>query len=301
VQAIHSLGTSPDTPFVDLNCGALPASLLESQLFGHEKGAFTGADARHVGYLAAVGYGTLFLDEIGELEPALQAKLLRVLEARTFRSVGSTTEQRFLGRVIAATHVDLEQGVREGRFREDLYYRLNVLTLRVPSLDERREDIPALVAHFAAHQEIRMSFTSDAIATLAAAQWPGNVRQLRNIVDRLAVMHDGQIDAAAVRAVMELGDQPPNDPIRELARLVLRLDSGDKLALVERALVEEAMREAQANKSGAARLLGVHRKVVERLMQRAQDQSSIDPADKARCALDDNGHTRALSWSKQAT
>jgi len=163
VQAIHALGPHPKSPLLDLNCSAFPDNLLESHLFGHEKGAFTGATTRNIGYLAAVRDGTLFLDEIGELELRLQAKLLRVLEAGTYRPVGAIEDQLFNGRVVAATHVDLAMAIQQRRFREDLFYRLNVLTLRVPSLDEHREDIPALVAHFLSRHPRIVSFADSAL------------------------------------------------------------------------------------------------------------------------------------------
>jgi DNA-binding NtrC family response regulator len=279
VQAIHALSTGSRSPLLDLNCSALPANLLESQLFGHEKGAFTGADSNHLGYLSVVGEGTLFLDEIAELEANLQAKLLRVLEARTFRAVGSTREETFRGRVIAATHIDLAAAVRAGRFREDLFYRLDVLTVQVPSLEERREDIPALVAHFAAKQSRRLTFEDEAIRLLQSAAWPGNVRQLRNVIDRLAVMVETErIRADDIRVAFE-PSMNATDSVRHLAAAVLAAPGGgNKIELVASTLVEEALRIAQANKSAAARILGVHRKVIERWARRERDESDDGPA-----------------------
>lgn len=265
VQAIHALGASPAAPLLDLNCSALPNALLESQLFGHEKGAFTGADTRQAGYFAAVGTGTLFLDEVAELELGLQPKLLRVLESRRFRAVGSVTEQEFRGRIVAATHVDLSARVAEKRFREDLFYRLNVLTVRVPSLSERREDIPLLVAHFVAKSGRALKYSDAALSVLAANPWPGNVRQLRNVVDRLSVMCETEcVEAADVQAALDVAAGRADDVLRQLARAVLALGDGDKLELVGRALVSEALAMTDDNKSAAARALGVHRKVVER-------------------------------------
>jgi DNA-binding NtrC family response regulator len=271
VRAIHELGARSAGLLVDVNCGALPSSLIESQLFGHKRGAFTGADREHEGFFTAVGEGALFLDEIAELPIDLQAKLLRVLETGLFRPIGAIAAERFRGRVIAATHADLEERVQLRTFREDLYYRLAVLEVRVPSLEERRDDIPALTARFADAQTRPMTFTDDALRALQAARWPGNVRQLRNVVDRLAVFApDGPItaeDVARVATDRVRRQTPP--PVEDLARAVLELADGDKLAAAESALVAEAMRRASGNKAAAARLLGVHRKVIERRLDRA--------------------------------
>jgi DNA-binding NtrC family response regulator len=268
VRAIHALGRHPDHPLLDLNCGAFPEALIESQLFGHERGAFTGADKKHDGFFTAVRKGTLFLDEIAELPLDLQAKLLRALESGTYRPVGSATSLRFEGRVVAATHADLEERVGRGQFRQDLLYRLNVLEVFVPPLDERREDIPALVAHFTAQQERPLQFTREALDALCASPWPGNIRQLRNLVDRLAVFaHDARITPEVLASLpgKKLRDAVGSaGALGELARAVLRMPEPEKLQLVENALIDEALRLAEGNKTAAARLLGVHRKVVER-------------------------------------
>lgn len=167
-RRVHRLGIQPEAPFVDVNCAAIPENLVESELFGHARGAFTGASNYRAGFFQQVGPGTLFLDEIGELPLALQPKLLRVLETREFRPVGSTDALPFHGRIVAATHRDLAQMVRDGQFREDLYYRLAVFVVELPGLDQRKEDIPALVRHFAGqHAEL-----VDQIAQLAHIAWP---------------------------------------------------------------------------------------------------------------------------------
>ncbi|HEY8207803.1 MAG TPA: sigma-54 dependent transcriptional regulator [Myxococcaceae bacterium] len=269
VGAIHALGARPDAPMLAINCGAIPESLLEAQLFGHEKGAFTGADQRREGLLASAGEGTLFLDELAELPLALQAKLLRVLESGTFRAVGGTAEQEFHGRFVSATHANLAERVSTGAFREDLWYRLNVLELRVPPLDDRRQDIPLLVEHFCAAQSRRLHFSSGALNLLMERSWPGNVRQLRNLVDRIAVL--AADDFVDERVVMDfLGQSLPcasrAPELEELARAVLRLDVPNKLEAMARVLVHEAMVQARWNKSAAARLLGVDRKMVQRLL-----------------------------------
>ncbi len=189
-RAIHALSPRREQPLVAVNCGAFTESLVESQLFGHEKGYFTGADKARDGYLAEVRRGTLFLDEIAELPQGLQTKLLRVLENRVYRVLGASNDSRFEGRIIAATHVDLNRRVADSRFRVDLYYRMEVLTVHVPSLDERKEDIPALVEHLAKETPRPLRFSEQALAALQRLDWPGNVRQLRNLVHRLMVFID---------------------------------------------------------------------------------------------------------------
>jgi DNA-binding NtrC family response regulator len=268
-RALHDLGARPQEPFLDLNCGALPAELIESQLFGHERGAFTGAERRQEGYFAAVRGGTLFLDEIAELPLALQAKLLRALETRRFRAIGSLQDQHFRGRIVAATHVDLRERNERRQFREDLFYRLNVLGLEVPSLDQRRDDIPRLVSHFAGEQPRPLRFTPDALGWLAQRHWPGNVRELRHVIARLAVFCDGDVVTLATLHGLEApapAEQPRAiTPLNELARQILRTAAADKMQAILDALIDEAMAACCGNKSAAARLLGVHRKVVERI------------------------------------
>lgn len=281
VQNIHALGVDARHPLLDLNCSALPTALAESQLFGHERGAFTSAAQRHEGFLTTVGEGTLFLDEIAELPPDLQPKLLRVLESGVYRPIGCSTPLTFRGRIIAATHVDLEERVRSGRFREDLYYRLAVLEVRVPSLDERRSDIPELVAHFALKAERPLHLTKGVLTTMMSWSWPGNVRQLKNFVDRLAIFAGDKAITAnhleALRNKAKLSD-PPLDALSQLVRAFLRSPMPNKLLAVERALIDEVLRMTGANKTEAAELLGVHRKVLERRLRRPakREQSPRD-------------------------
>jgi len=279
VRALHALGPHSTDPLLDLNCGAIPEALMESQLFGHEKGAFTGADRRQDGYLTAVREGTLFLDELAELPLQLQAKLLRVLETRRFRRVGSTTEETFAGRVVAATHTHLEERIRQGRFREDLFHRLNVLTIQVPSLDERKEDIPGLVAHFCRQQHQPLRFSEQALELLTRHGWSGNVRQLRNVIDRLSVFCDEDpISAEALIPYLEpsQGRTPVEGGLQEMARALLRMPLPNKLEAMESALLQEAMTLAGGNKTRAARLLGVHRKAVERRLEKRGDSPERD-------------------------
>jgi DNA-binding NtrC family response regulator len=267
VEALHTLGPHPDHPLLDLNCGAIPEALMESQLFGHAKGAFTSADREQQGYLTLVRQGTLFLDEVAELPATLQAKLLRVLETGVFRPVGSAAQGRFEGRVIAATHADLTDRVRTGAFREDLFYRLNVLAIRVPPLGERREDVPALVAHFCRGQKRPLQFSTAALDLLMGSTWPGHVRQLRNLVDRVAAFADDDLVTPEALAPF-LAESPASntnaDVLQSTARNILRLPIENKLEAIEEALIAEAVRLSDGNKSGAARLLGLHRKAVSR-------------------------------------
>jgi len=286
VAAIHAQGPHPDEPLLDLNCGAIPESLMESQLFGHERGAFTGADRRQDGYFALVRKGTLFLDEIAELSLPLQAKLLRVLESGRFRPVGAAAVARFGGRIVAATHANLQALVARGLFREDLLYRLDVLTVPVPALAERTEDLPALVAHFCRQQPRPLRFTAEAMDLLCCLPWPGNVRQLRNLIDRLAVFaeHD-QITPEVLRPFLVSNSASSTEAdksmtsLEPIVRAILRLPVENKLAAIQEALIVEAMALCDGNKSAAARLLGVHRKAVERRVEKSlpEDGARGDP------------------------
>ncbi|HLK88312.1 MAG TPA: sigma-54 dependent transcriptional regulator [Polyangia bacterium] len=269
VRAIHARGERAGEPLVDVNCGAIPEPLMESLLFGHERGAFTGATRRQDGSLTLVGQGTLFLDEIAELPLMLQTKLLRVLESRRFVPVGSAAVKEFRGRVIAATHAALEQRVAASLFRDDLFYRLNVLTVIVPGLGERLDDIPALVEHFCRQQARPLHLPEESIALLRAAPWPGNVRQLRNLIDRLAVFSEGEVVSPDLLRGFLAGDGPVNDRIEPLFEAVLRLSVDNKLEAVTDALIAHAMAVCRGNKSAVARLLGVHRKAIERRTEKA--------------------------------
>jgi two-component system response regulator GlrR len=192
-KAIHQASPRARQPFVAVNCSAIPEALLESELFGHVKGSFTGAVANHRGLFVTADGGTLFLDEIGDMPPALQVKLLRVLQERTVRPVGATESVPVDVRILSATHRNLDTAMAEGQFREDLYYRLNVVSLRLPSLGERREDIPLLANHFLARLNEKYGkringFAPDALKALTTASWPGNVRQLHNVVEQVCAL-----------------------------------------------------------------------------------------------------------------
>ena len=193
-RAIHDEGIRAGHAFSAINCGAIPADLIESELFGHEKGSFTGATARRIGHFEASEGGTLFLDEIGDMRFDMQVKLLRVLEDRTIVRVGSSEARRVDVRVISATHQDLGAAIADGKFREDLFFRLGVVVLQVPSLADRVEDIPALIRHFQSRMpaDAKCRFDEAALALLLRHDWPGNVRELRNFVERASVLHGGE-------------------------------------------------------------------------------------------------------------
>jgi DNA-binding NtrC family response regulator len=270
-RALHHLGPRTGEPFVALNCSALPGTLIESLLFGHQKGAFTGADRRVRGQFELAGAGTILLDEIAEMPGDLQAKLLRVLEDRRFRPLGAELELPLRARVLAATHVDLEERIREGRFRRDLYYRLGVLAVRVPPLRERTEDIPLLLSTFAASRGLHLQLSHEAMLWMLRRPWPGNVRELRNLVERIAVLAaNGPI---SVPALVELaGERPQNSDaeVHRLARALLALpdEYGPPLRVMERAVLQQALESCGGNKSAAARMIGIDRKALERRWDR---------------------------------
>jgi two-component system nitrogen regulation response regulator NtrX len=210
-RALHERSPRRNGPFVTLNCAAVPGELIESELFGHEKGSFTGAATRHIGKFEQANHGTLFLDEIGDMPLVMQAKLLRVLEERQVERVGGDRTIPVDVRVIVATHRNLDELVKKGVFRQDLYHRIYVFPMNLPSLRERVEDIPALVAHFAAQvSEVNgwkpKPFEPAAIQELQRYGWPGNVRELRNVVERLLLLADGPVDVAAVRLALPAGE-----------------------------------------------------------------------------------------------
>jgi two-component system response regulator AtoC len=257
-RAIHRQGPRRDKPFVPVNPAALSDALVESELFGHEKGAFTGAYQRKLGRFELAQGGTIFLDEISSLKPELQATLLRVLQEREFERVGGTRAIRLDVRVVAATNVDLKQAVAQGRFREDLYYRLAVMPIGVPPLRERREDIQPLVQHFIRRysQEFNrrvQGVTPEAFAVLREYSWPGNVRELQNVIERLVGLVDGPL--------IGVGDLPldlllPHPRVgREAAALPLHEARED----FERQIALRVLERVRWNVSEAARILGVHR------------------------------------------
>jgi DNA-binding NtrC family response regulator len=274
-RALHETGARRDYPFLAINCSALPGTLIESMIFGHERGAFTGADRKVRGHLELAGQGTLLLDEIAEMPAELQAKLLRVLEDRRFRPLGSEAELPLRARVLAATHIDLEERIAEGRFREDLFFRLNVVAIEIPPLAERKEDIVELLGSFMDDVPRKITLTEGAVTWLVRRHWPGNVRELRNAVERLALLADSdRIDTAALDEIV--GAQALGGSAREvdsLAKsiLALPLRLGSKLDVIERAVLHHAIETCGGNKSAAARLIGVDRKALERKWDRLSD------------------------------
>jgi two-component system response regulator GlrR len=271
-RAIHAASLRRAAPFVAINCAALPEQLLESELFGHVRGAFTGAAGDHPGLFRSGHGGTVFLDEIGDMPLALQSKLLRVIQERRVRPVGGTREVDTDVRVVAATHRDLVALIQDGRFREDLFYRLNVVRLALPTLDERRDDVPLLARHFADligrryGKEIR-AFAPEAMEVLVAAPWPGNVRQLHNVVEQCVVLADGPVIGSAL-AERALRTSPAGEALpgglpslaeardqfeREYLAKVLKLTSGN---------IAQGARIARRNRTEFYRLLqkhGLHR------------------------------------------
>ena len=255
-RVIHGASSRADGPFVNITCSAMPETLLESELFGHERGAFTDARQRKKGLLESGDGGTVFLDEVGELSPAAQAKLLRFLEEKTFKRVGGAEDVRVDVRVIAATNRQLEAEVKAGRFREDLYYRLRVLPIDIPPLRERAADVPALVQHFveAFNREFRREVRGvqpAALAALSAYSWPGNVRELRNAVERAMILARG--DELTPADFHKLGGA---EPITNGFRLPAE---GVKFEELERDLVVQALERTGGNQTRAAALLGMNR------------------------------------------
>jgi DNA-binding NtrC family response regulator len=258
-RTLHERSARASAPFVALNCAAVPAELIESELFGHEKGSFTGAAGRHVGKFEQAEHGTLFLDEIGDMPLHMQAKLLRVLEEGEIERVGGEKAIRVDVRVLVATHRDLETQVKEGKFRQDLFHRIYVFPLLLPPLRERREDIPALVEHFAAQVCSQngwkpILFSLEAIAALQAHAWPGNVRELRNVVERLMLLAPaGEVDLATVQLAL---------PQNSNAQAPAGAGSGalaDRVQAFEREVIMAELKHNHYNMASAARALHLER------------------------------------------
>jgi DNA-binding NtrC family response regulator len=231
------------------------------------------------GQLELAGAGTLLLDEIAEMPIELQAKLLRVIESRKFRPLGAEEEVTLDARIIAATHVDLERRIENGTFREDLYFRLNVVTIDVPALSERGDDIPHLVQTFASEQTRAMRFTDAAITWLRTHHWPGNVRELKNAIERLALLSESDvIDVPILEELVGNDSAVVERELTRLAKTLLTLTTKEpsKLDAIQRALVEQALAVAKGNKSAAARLLGVHRKMLERMVKAEATSDEVD-------------------------
>ena len=277
-RAMHQMGPRRAQRFVAINCSAIPETLLEAELFGHARGAFTGAVSTRQGRLEQAHKGTLFLDEIGTMSPALQAKLLRALQEREFERLGDNQTIKVDVRVIAATNSDLVAMVKAGAFREDLYYRLNVITITLPPLRDRREDIPLLLQHFLTRfggdrpgVEPRQ-FSQDAVRALMAAEWPGNVRQLENAVERAVALSGG-------RTLMGVTDLPPElqaldeqPAAHSVAFPEEGLQLGDYLANLERSLIQQSLDRTGGNRHKAAGLLGLKRTTLVEKLKRLDKQ-----------------------------
>jgi two-component system nitrogen regulation response regulator GlnG len=255
-RALHDYGKRRTGPFVAINMAAIPRDLIESELFGHEKGAFTGANSRSAGRFEQAEGGTLFLDEIGDMDMAMQAKILRALQERVVTPVGGKP-QKVDVRIITATHRDLEQWVKEGRFREDLFYRLNVVPIELQPLRERTADILPLAEHFLAMASSpKKQLSDEAVQRLAGHGWPGNVRELRNAMERVAVMCRSDIVTAADLAFL---DTSPNRTAEETSQGGHLSSAVERL---ERRLIAEALTESKGNRAEAARRLGIHRQLL---------------------------------------
>jgi transcriptional regulator with PAS, ATPase and Fis domain len=280
-RAIHELSGRRDQAFVPVNCGAIPEELLESELFGHVRGAFTGAVNARQGRFQLANGGTLFLDEIGEMSQKLQVKLLRVLQEREFEPVGSDHAVQVDVRVVAATNRDLRIAVRDGKFREDLFYRLNVLPLELPSLREREGDIPLLIRYFLQLHGSRknkrlLQIESAAIASLERYDWPGNVRELENLMERLVVLNDDGVVRPSDLPDYVLSNAAPRHQSTTAVSLPSEgVDLDGILERIENGFIEQALERARGNKTMAAELLRLNRTTfIERLRKKGMLQSA---------------------------
>ncbi|MFN8571677.1 MAG: sigma-54 dependent transcriptional regulator [Gemmatimonadaceae bacterium] len=274
--ALHAASPRRDHPFVRVNCAAIPRDLLESEMFGHEKGSFTGATERRIGRFELANKGTLLLDEVGDLGSEAQAKLLRAIEAREIERVGGAKPIPIDVRIISATNKDLPRATREGAFREDLLFRLNVIPLELPPLRERPDDIPLLVRHFAAMHRLKTGrpspqWSDAAMSLLARHRWPGNVRELANIIERLAILHPGApVGPNEIRQVLAIEDANTLQPTTSLLPDASGLDAplSEMLDDYERILIARALSVAQGNVAEAARRLQTDRPNLYRRMRR---------------------------------
>jgi len=261
-KAIHQASNRHKNPFTAINCAAIPEQLLESELFGHAKGAFTGAGKNHVGLFQATYGGTLFLDEIGDMPMSFQVKLLRAIQEKEIRPVGSTQSIKTDVRIISATHKNLQQAIIDKTFREDLYYRLNVVELELPPLSQRREDIPLLAQHFLSHVEVKSpckvnGFSAEAMELLISAPWPGNIRQLQNVVEQSVALSTGSlINASLVRSALR--EKTSELPSFQEARDQFERDYLANLLKMTAGNVAQAARIAQRNRTDFYKLLNRH-------------------------------------------
>jgi transcriptional regulator with PAS, ATPase and Fis domain len=279
-RAVHALSPRVDRPFIPVNCGAIPAELLESEMFGHERGAFTGAIGQRAGMFQLANGGTIFLDEVGEMSPTLQVKLLRVLQDREVRPVGGDRTTRIDLRVVAASNKDLAAEVDAGRFREDLFYRLQVIPIVMPPLRERRSDVPLLIQHFLRRLNDKRAGTpvhisDEAMVHLWEYDWPGNVRELENLLERLVILcEDDHIELqhlpTQIRSLIS-EKKIPRPTLGDHG-----IDFNTAVEEFENRLIEEALRRTKGNKQAAARLLGLKRTTLVAKLRRRRGEAEGD-------------------------
>ncbi len=264
-RAIHHLSLRCHKPWVDISCGALPEHLMESELFGYEKGAFSGADSAKPGLFELAHGGTLFLDEIGELDPRMQVKLLRVLDGAPYYRLGGTRKVQVDVRIVAATNAELEIAASQGRFRKDLYHRLSQITLRVPPLRERLDDIPALAGYFLHCQDPSASLSGDTILSLCRYPWPGNVRELRNVVTRAAIFAGGGVITSKCLNL-------PPSPVDSIST-----PRSDSLDGIERHTILRVLEQSNGHRQRAADTLGISRRTLSRKLKLYRIDQDANP------------------------
>jgi two-component system response regulator HydG len=278
-RMLHDLSPRAGGPFVPVNCAAIPETILESELFGYERGAFTGAAGRKEGRFERAHGGTLFLDEVGEMSPAVQVKLLRVLQDGVVERLGGTQPVTVDVRLLAASNKDLAGEVKTGRFREDLFYRLNVIAIRLPPLRDRREDVPLLAAAFLRriaekHAKPISAFTPAALAALAAHDWPGNVRELEHAIERAVVLcRSGDVDVGDLPEPLRVA-APPVSP----GSTAIEIAIGTPMEEVERVVIRETLRHTKGDKTLAAQILGIAPRTIYRKLDRDEDGRLLEPA-----------------------
>ncbi len=277
-RAIHKLGHRSNAPFVAISCGAIPESLIEAELFGHEKGAFTGAAGSRVGYMEQAGEGTLFLDEIGELSLSTQVKLLRVLQQKEFFKLGGSRPIPLKARILFATHRALPQMVRDGTFRQDLFFRVNVVKIEIPSLQERVEDIPMLADHFvakyaAAYGKRAHQIDAGAMELLLEYEWPGNIRELENVIQSVVVLSDGE--TIREQDLPEALQRPNQAAISEPDASAESQSFEERLRDYKIKLATQAILDCNGNKTNAARRLNISRAYLHRLVQGAPKELEV--------------------------
>lgn len=276
-RLLHHYSPRKDKPMVTVNCGAIPEDLAESEFFGHEKGAFTGADEQRAGYFEQADGGTLFLDEIGEMPRPMQVKLLRVVELGTFRRLGGIEEIQVDISLISATNKMLSEQVKSGNFREDLYYRLNVIELNVPPLRERKEDIQLLMQYYKDHfldlyRKEPMEFSDDCTEALMKHNWSGNVRELKNTVERCVVLTEGEtISCDTLPVRIHRGDTIYPEDYHALADKMIQIEIGSTLQEVEQKVIHQTLNSVDNNKTEAAKILGFTRKTLRNRLDKNKE------------------------------